>query len=250
MKIIKNNLISIGSILFFLALWELVSFLELINPLFISKPSAIFLAGTALIKSGFIAPHLIASMKVFFAGFILAILFGFFGGLLISLNKNIYNIFKPYIFIANALPKVAIIPLVIIWFGLGIESKIFIVFLMAFPSIIINTIDGVKNTNNEYLSMAKSFGASKFFILKSITFYSVLPAALSGVRISIGKGMIGLVVAEVFSYGVGLGYLISYYGMVFQTAKLMFIIILLLVINLMLTILVTIIEKKYFKYRI
>jgi len=106
---------------------------------------------------------------------------------------------------------------------------------MALPSIIINTIDGVKNTDKELLKMAKSFKAGKLFTIKSIMFYKSLPFIFSGMRIAVGKSIIGLVVAEIFGYGIGLGYLVSFYGANFAAAKLIFIIFVLLGIALTMT---------------
>lgn len=248
-KIRSGYFLSSLSVLVFLAVWEIVGRLEIINPIFISYPSEVFAAGFELVKSGKIIPHFIASVKALLAGLFLAVAAGGPGGLILGTNKNLYDFFRPFVFTLNALPKVAAVPLIIIWFGFGIVSKIAVVFLMALPSILINSLDAAKNIDKEFLEMAKSFKAGRLFVLKSITFFGSLPFVFSGIRVAIGKAVIGLVIAEVFGYGIGLGYLAVFYGQNFQTGRLMFVILLLLSITLALSGLLAVLERLVIKWK-
>lgn len=228
----------------FLICWEMFVRMGVLDAIMVSSPSKIFHAGLELIKAGVILPHVIISLEAFTAGLILAIFFGMFIGLIIGSNEKVYDFFWPFIFLLSVLPKVAIIPLVIIWFGIGIGSKIIIIFMMAITPILINVIDGARGVNKEYLEMACSFGAKKGFLLRHLFFFDTLPHFFSGVRIAIGRGVSGIVVAEVFGYGVGLGSLIARYGASYQTARLMFAILILVLFSLVFLWLNEVIRKK------
>jgi NitT/TauT family transport system permease protein len=246
---LKKHCLSIFSVAVFFAAWEIIARLKLINPLFISSPLKVYLAGYELIRTGEIFPHLFASLEALFFGLFLAIIFGTIAGLLIGSNKTLYEFFSPYVYALSSLPTVAVIPLIIIWFGIGIYAKIAIVFLMALKPLLINIIDGVRKVDSRLTGMARSFRASNFFIIRTITIYSVLEFAFSGLRISVGRSITGLIVGEAFGYGKGLGFLVSFYGNTFQTARLMFLISLFFVVSLFLISLVNVAEKKIIRWK-
>ena len=249
MKIKKTNLISFASFFSALMLWEVVGRLKIIDPTFISYPSEVFAAGAKLIANGSIFSHFLSSMEALSAGLILGIIAGVSGGILIASSKLGYRIFKPHIFILSFMPMVALMPLIIIWFGVGIASKIAIVFLMSLVPILINTISGVHNTDTDLLKMARSFGADNSTVIRTVIFFDSLPFIFSGIRVAIGRAVIGIVIAEVIGYGRGLGYLISFYGGTFQTARLMFVIVVLLAISLGTVGLLTLLEKAIIKWK-
>lgn len=246
---LKKYYISFISILAFFVLWEIVARFNLINSLFISSPSKVFQAGRSLVLSGEIFPHVWISMKAFLLGLSLGIAVGVLGGLVIGYNRILYKIFLPYILALNSLPTIAIIPLVIIWFGIGVEAKIVIVLVMTIKPILINTINAVINTDRNMIQMAKSFGASHFQILKGIIFFSALPFIFSSLQMAIGRGITGLVVGEMFGYGKGLGFLVSFYGNTFQTPKLMFVVMILLTVSLTMSRFACFAERKIIRWR-
>lgn len=246
---INKYRLSIVSVFVFFIFWEIISRLRLVDPLFISSPSKIFLAGKDLVMSGEIFPHLAASLEALVLGFVLAVAIGVIAGLLIGFSKTLRSIFLPYVFALNSLPMVAVVPLIIIWLGIGLYAKVAVVFFMSLSPILINTIDGFQNLDKKLIEMAKSFGASPFFTLRTVTFLSIMPFIFSGLKIAIGKSIIGLVVGEAFGYGKGLGFLVTFYGNTFQVARLMFIILILLVISLIATNLVAKIEKKIINWK-
>jgi NitT/TauT family transport system permease protein len=232
----------------FLLGWELISRMGLISKLFTSRPSEILSAGLQLTADGIFWQHFWISMETLFSGLLLAACCGLFLGILIGASKKTYEFFRPFIFAANALPVVAVIPIIILWFGIGFFAKIFIVFFMAVIPILINTIDGVRNIDQKLIVMAKSLHASNFFMLKKIMFPGALPQSFTGLKSAVGRSIVALVLSEVFGYGKGLGYLISSYGAAFQTARLMFVLLILLAISLTLTKLLVIIEKRMLVY--
>jgi ABC-type nitrate/sulfonate/bicarbonate transport system permease component len=246
----RNKSISLMSIFGFLALWELVSFRELIDPLFIGRPSQILLELFSLFSSGFIYEHIIYSGQALLLGLLLALVLGILGGIALGSNKKIYSAVSPFVYAIQATPIIAILPLIIIWLGIGIQAKVAIIFAMAFVPIIIASIEGVRAVDSSYLDMARSFGATRIFIIKKIVIYDILPILFSGIKIAMGRGVIGLIVAEFFGLGRGLGYLVSFYGSTLQTDKLMAIIILLLVINFSLLGLVDLTKKNILKWSV
>lgn len=241
---IKKKQLSIVSALVLFVFWEAVSKFNIISPLFISSPSSIFSAGFEMVRTGEIFPHLFLSLEALFLGLTSAVIFGLIAGLAISSNKVLYNIFLPHVFILNSLPMVAIIPLVIIWLGIGMYAKISIVFLVSLKPILMSTIDGAANVDIRLINMAKSFGASQLFVLNTITRFSILPFLFSALRMAAGRSITGLIVGEAFGYGKGLGFLVSFYGATFQTSRLMFVILILIAISLTITRLIIFIENK------
>lgn len=246
---LKKYWLSLMSVFVFFLFWEAASRANLIDPLFISSPSKIFASGYTLLKTGEIFPHLAASLIALVLGFFMAAIIGTILGLLIGSNKILYSIFFPYIFALNSLPMVAVVPLIIIWFGIGLYAKVAVVFFMSLSPILISTIDGFRNVDKKLLKMAKSFGADYFFTLRTVILLNAMPFIFSGLRMAVGKGIIGLVVGEAFGYGKGLGFLVAFYGNTFQVARLIFIILILMAISLIATNLVAAAEKKVINWK-
>jgi NitT/TauT family transport system permease protein len=128
-------------------------------------------------------------------------------------------IFDPFINAMNATPRIALLPLVIIWLGIGILSKVGIIFLGAVFPIMINTRDGVKTTPIQLLNAAKSFGASQWQIFMSVVLPSTVPFILTGLRLGVGRALIGVLVGELYAATAGIGFMITVAGATFQTDK-------------------------------
>jgi NitT/TauT family transport system permease protein len=128
-------------------------------------------------------------------------------------------IFDPFINAMNATPRVALLPLVIIWLGIGILSKVGIIFLGAVFPILFNTRDGVKTTPYNLLNAARSFGASQWQIFRSVVLPSTVPFILTGLRLGVGRALIGVMVGELYAATAGIGFMITVAGATFQTDK-------------------------------
>jgi NitT/TauT family transport system permease protein len=128
-------------------------------------------------------------------------------------------IFDPFVNAMNATPRVALLPLVIIWLGIGILSKVGIIFLGAVFPLIINTRDGVKTTPGKLLIAARSFGASEWQLFKSVVLPSTIPFILTGLRLAVGRALIGVLVGELYAATAGIGFMITVAGATFQTDK-------------------------------
>jgi NitT/TauT family transport system permease protein len=204
----------------FLIVWELVgNVLQLINPMFMSSPSLIFKAAVQLFASGEIYNDLYVSGIELFGGYLLAVLVGIPMGILVGWYKRMSYVFDPFINALNATPRVALLPLIIIWLGIGILSKVGIIFLGAVFSILINTRDGVKTTPMNLLNAARSFGASEWMVFKTVVIPSTIPFILTGLRLAVGRALVGVLVGELYAATAGIGFMITVAGATFQTDK-------------------------------
>ena len=140
---------------------------------------------------------------------------------------------------------VALIPLIIIWLGLGVGAKVVIVFLASFFPILINTIGAVRNLDPVYTKLGKSFGANDFDIFRFIAFPASIPFISTGIRVAIPRGIIGMIVGEFFVSNKGIGYLITFYGSTFQTGKLLAVVVLIVSVSTILTYIANFFEKLF-----
>jgi len=154
-------------------------------------------------------------------GFAFAIVIGGIGGVALGSSRVIYDGFYPALIAFNSVPKVAVIPVLVIWFGIGSGSKVFIVFLSATLPILVNTIAGVRNIDPDLLKAARAFCAKDRQIFVTVALPSSVPFILTGVRQGIALGLIGAIIGELFAGSEGIGYMISYAGQMFQTDTLL-----------------------------
>jgi ABC-type nitrate/sulfonate/bicarbonate transport system permease component len=215
----EETWIAIGTILVFLFLWELVARLEIVKPIFISSPSRIFNAAIWLAFHGLWKDVLVSFME-FALGFLAAVALAIPLGLLLGWYSRLNAMFDPFITALNATPRVALIPLIIVWIGIGIELKIAVVFLGAFFPLVLNVMMGVKTVDESLLSCARSFGARDRQIFSTLILPTSLPFIVAGMRLAIGRALVGVVVAELVTSTAGLGHLIYVAGATFQTDKL------------------------------
>jgi ABC-type nitrate/sulfonate/bicarbonate transport system permease component len=212
-------LLGAGVIIFFLLVWEVIGGLELVNPLFTSSPSRVVKAAVLLVRDGTLFAHLAVSAEEFFLGYAAALIIGVPTGIALGWFKGVSAAFGPIISAFYATPRVALMPLFIIWFGLGITSKIVVVLLSAIFPLIVNLQTGMTTIDRDLVMVARSYGASRWQIFSSIALPASLPFMITGLRLAAGRALLGVIVAEVFGGSRGIGYLIQYAGATFQTDK-------------------------------
>jgi len=234
----------------FLIIWELTgNVFQWINPMFMSAPSLIFKAGYEMFRSGEIYHDLYVSGVEFLGGYFLAAAVAIPLGILVGWYKRLSYVLDPFINAMNATPRVALLPLVIIWLGIGILSKVGIIFLGAVFSILINTRDGVKTTPVSLLNAARSFGASEWMVFKAVVFPSTIPFILTGLRLAVGRALVGVLVGELYAATAGIGFMITVAGATFQTDK-VFVGVLIFAISGMIAMeLLTRLESRFDKWR-
>jgi len=216
----EKKILGAASVVVFLVIWELAGNIwQLINPMFMSAPSLIFRAAVQMFSSGEIYNDLYISGIELFWGYFLSAAVAVPLGIMVGWYKRASYIFDPFINAMNATPRVALLPLVIIWLGIGILSKVGIIFLGAVFPILINARDGVKTTPYNLLVAARSFGASEWLIFKTVVLPSTIPFILSGLRLGLGRAIVGVMVGELYAATAGIGFMITVAGATFQTDK-------------------------------
>jgi ABC-type nitrate/sulfonate/bicarbonate transport system, permease component len=215
----QSFLLGGGVIVALLLVWEISSNLKLINPTFSSSPSRIAASGWKLIKDGSIFIHIRASGEIFVIGYLMAVLVGVPAGILLGWFKTANKAFGPIVAAFYTMPRIAVMPLFIIWFGLGIGSKLALVFLSAVFPMIVNMQTAVSNIDDDLTKVATVYNASKYQIFWTIALPESVPFLITGLRLATGRALLGVVGAEVFGGAEGLGYLIQYAGATFQTDK-------------------------------
>ncbi len=217
---LQRPLISLSALLVFFLIWEWIGTSGLINPLFVSAPSKIGRAAFKMFSQGDIWNDIYVSSTEFVLGFAIAIVVGIPFGMLLGWYRLFNYIFDPFVSALNAAPRVALLPLLIIWFGIGIWSKVAIVFLGAIFPILINTQSGVRALDETLLRAARSFGANDWQIFRTIALPGSVPFVLSGLRLGLGRALVGIVVGELVAATAGVGYVMAIAGATFQTDKL------------------------------
>lgn len=208
----------ISAVVLFLVLWQLVGRLHLVNPLFLSSPTQIVAKFVQLLNDGTLGQDALVSGEEFIIGYLLAVVVGIPLGIAVGWYPKVSATLQPFIAGLYSTPKVALLPLMIIFLGIGILSKVAIVFLQAVFQIIINTETGVRSADESLLTAARSFGATDGQIFRTIALPSSVPYLLAGLRLAVGTGLIGVFVGELFGSTAGLGYLINNAGSSFDTS--------------------------------
>lgn len=206
----------------FVVLWEVGSRLGVINAFFFSRPSAIVAAGAVAVQTPQFWDDARTSATEFAVGYGLAIVLGIPFGLLTGWYRRLQYIFDPWLNFLNSLPRFALLPVIVIATGLGIWSKIAVAFLGAFFAIVIPTVQGVRTVDRRYLDVAASFGASRPRLFATVVAPATVPFTVSGLRLGIGRALIGVVTGELFAATGGLGFMIKRASDTLQTDKLLF----------------------------
>src|SRR5207248_3235264 len=178
-----------------------------------------------------------------------AIVIGVPLGILMGWYGRVNAVLDPFVSALYAMPRIALLPLLMIWFGIGILSKIAIVFLGAIFPILVNTITGVRTVHADFVKVARSFGANDWQMFLTVVLPASVPLLLTGLRLGLGHALVGIVVGELYGATHGLGYLIATSGARFQTDKVMVGILLISAAGVALTELLRQIEKRFERWR-
>ena len=246
----EKKILGTISVAIFLTLWELVgNTFQLINPMFMSAPSLVGKAAFEMFASGEIYNDLYVSGIELAGGYLLSVVVAVPFGIAIGWYKKIAYIFDPFVNAMNATPRVALLPLVIIWLGIGILSKVGIIFLGAVFPILINARDGVKTTPLNLLTAARSFGASEWMLFKTVVLPSTVPFILTGLRLGLGRAIVGVMVGELYAATAGIGFMITVAGATFQTDKVFVGVLIFALTGMIGTELITRVERRFNRWR-
>ncbi len=239
---IPTSAITLLSLALFLAAWEV--FGRDVNPIFGSYPSAIAVAAWDMLRDGKLLAALSDSLRPFFLGYGIAIVIGVPLGLVIGRFRVMEAALGIYVTAGYAMPLVALVPLLILWLGLGFAVKVAIVFLMSVFPICINTWLGVAAVPKSLIEVGRSFVASDVTILRRIVLPATLPYIMAGIRLAVGRAVVAMVIAEFFTTISGLGAIIINSANNFDTARMFVPILVLMVMATGLNALIGAIERK------
>ena len=211
------RLVRAASVVLFVVLWEY--FGRQVNPLFLSYPSAIVKACVQLLIAGEFQRQAIRSLEVYAVGLGAALVLGILLGLLMGRYRLAEYLLDPYVYALDATPRVALIPLLLLWFGLGAPAKIAVVFLSGIFPVLMNTFSGVRTVSGGLVDIGRAYGAGEGKIFTKIIIPAALPFIMAGVRLAVGRALIGIITAEMFTAVTGMGALLIRYSSAFATDK-------------------------------
>jgi NitT/TauT family transport system permease protein len=241
------NVLRISAVIVFFVYWEWAA--RGMSPLFMASPSAIFKAAWVITANGELPKAFIASMWPFALGLLLSIVGGVILGVLIAQFWFLEYILDPFLNAFYAIPRVALVPLIILWAGLETTGKVTILVSIAIFPVIINTYSGIKDVRGSLLEIGKAYCATDRQIFAKIILPASVPYIMAGIRLAVGLAIIGLIVAEFFTAINGLGGLIVNYANSFATAKLFVPIIVIGLLGVGLTEFVMWLERRLSRWR-
>lgn len=208
----RSATISLVSVLVFFALWEIAPALGWVNGRFVSRPSLVFAAGWSELGSAAFWIHAWVSLTEFGLGFALALAVGIPLAGLMAGSTIARQLLDPPLMALYIAPSLILLPILVIWLGIGVASKVAVVFLSAVFPIIVNTMAGMRQVDPRYRMMARAFGAGALAQFLRIQVPAALPSLLTGVRLAVGRGVLGVIVGEFYAAQAGIGFQLRVYG--------------------------------------
>ncbi len=248
----ESTILGTGSIVALLLVWELIPHIVTLAPgtkLFFTTPSQIVGTLWEMFATGEIWHPLGVSASGFALGLGLAIAVGLPLGVLIGRSPTLNAMCDPFITAFNATPRLVFLPLVVLWLGLGLWSKVLIVFVGALFPILINTYEGVRNSDKVLINVVRAFGAKEWDIARLVVVPNALPYIVAGLRLAIGRAVLGVVVAEFFGSEAGLGVMMMQAAGRYQVAVVFSGLILFAALSLVMTWLVKLLEDRLSRWR-
>ncbi len=209
---------AVVSVVLGLGLWQLVDAFLIHNPLVSVGPARIAEAFVKLLERGEIARHVYATFVEFILGYAVGAVVGIVLGVVMALNRAVKNVINPWVAIAYNAPVILLAPLFITALGVGIASKIAIVFISAVFPVLFNTYTGITTVDARLVEAVRAFGGTPRQIFFKVTLPSSVPMIMAGLRLSVGRAIVGAIVSEFFGSRAGIGYLISAASEAFRTA--------------------------------
>jgi ABC-type nitrate/sulfonate/bicarbonate transport system permease component len=239
--------LKIASVILTLVVWEWYG--RGVNSIFFSYPTAIAAAVPEMIRSGELGTAFIESLQPFALGWGVAIVFGVVVGLLMGRYRVIDALLDAQLTALYSAPTVALIPIFTLWLGLGFEAKVAIIFLSAFFPIAINSHAGAKAVTQDLIDIGRVERAREDQIFLKVVLPAALPYVMTGIRLSVGRAVIGMVVAEMFTAISGLGGSIVLYSSTYKMDRLFVAVILLAVLGVLLTNFIKFLERRMLPWR-
>jgi NitT/TauT family transport system permease protein len=233
----RNHDLLLGSlsVVLFLAAWQAMFLVVPFDPLFISKPDLILKALAEMTATGQLFYDLRVSAVPFFYGFTAAVILGVTVGIVMGWRVRVGYALDPLMTVLYASPLVALAPLVVVFFGVGVAGKAILIFLLSVFPFIFNTAAGVRAVDRLLINVVRSLGGTEKDLYLKVIVPSVLPYIVAAARIAVGRGLIGVLVAEFFAASEGIGYAIARYGDLFALDRMFACILVIMIIAVIFT---------------
>lgn len=246
---IHITIIRLAIVLSFFIIWELLARFEVYNSMFTSYPTEILKDLVEFYKSGDLIKHTSITLKEAFWGLFYGSFFGIILGLLLGQKKVLGQILVPIISAIHGIPQLTLAPVYILWFGLGLTSKIFLAALMVFFNVFFATFSGVNDIEPKLVEASTILGASKMETMFYVILPTTFPWILSGIRLGIGSSLVGAIIGEYIGASAGFGWMISYATSYFNITRVMSCIFILLIVGITLNFLLDKAEKYLLRWK-
>ncbi len=195
------------SLVVVLGTWEIVG--RSINPLLFAPPSSVLQEFGELLSTGELVDAATITMQALFLGYLLAVIAGIPFGIAMGVWTRLGDILQPYLYAIFATPRVVVVPLIVVWFGIGFEARLFLVFFWSAIAISVNTAQGVRHARPDLVEVARSFQVSKLQLARHVLIPGAIPFVIAGLRIGAERAIVGVIIGEMFLQIVGLGGVIT-----------------------------------------
>ena len=230
-----------------LSAWQLLG--ARVNPMLLSTPTQVFAAAMEMLSDGELPTAMAVSSAVVLAGFGLAMVVGIPLGLAMGRSRVVEHVLDPYVNALYVVPRIALIPLIIVWFGLGVRAQVAVVFGTTVFPILLSTFSGVRNVSPQLIEAVRVHGASEMQVFSKVILPASVPFVMSGLRLGIGQAIIGMVVAQMFLGMQGMGYMLVNYGNRFATSHVLAVVLALALLGLLMTEFVKAVERRFSHWR-
>jgi NitT/TauT family transport system permease protein len=244
---IKITIYRISILVVLIALWEILADLKIIDPFLTSSPSRIVKSIISFTKEGTIINHILVTCYETIVGFVLGTIVGTIMAIILWSFPTVSKVLDPYLVVLNALPKVALAPIVIFWVGNGMSAIIVITLLISIVTTIISVLTGFNEVDSGKMRLMDTFQANKWQKLKYLIFPASVPIFISALKINVGLSWVGVIMGEFLVAREGLGFLIIYGGQIAQLDMVMMSIVILSIIAFIMYKIVSIFEVKVIK---
>ena len=243
----ERNTLRVASVIVLLVVWQIGGMMT--DPFILPTPIEVAKSWWQLTLSGELITAAGASVIVFMIGFAIALALGVPLGIATGVSQPLRDFCDTYVTIFWSTPSIALLPLLVVWFGLTFETKLVLVFLSAFWPLVINTQVGIQNVDKSYVEVANAFGATRYETLRHVLFPASVPYLVAGMRIAVGRAIIGVIVAELFTSVTGLGARMTYYSNFFQVANYFAALLMFILFSVVTTEAVRLIEIRFSRWR-
>lgn len=241
--------IGAAAILAALIVWQLLTTTGAIKETYISTPTKVVSAFGTMVSNGQLWGNGHSSLIAFAVGFGISIAIGVPLGMAMGWSKLVRQFVQPPIMALFVTPRLALLPVIVVWLGIGVKSTIVVVVIGATIPIIVNAMAGVRDVDPKLLQVAYSFQASRFDLFRKILLPSATPMILSGIRLAVGSAVLGVVVSEMYVSTGGIGNLITSYGQLYNTPYIVCLVLVVATFGWLVTVLVHMVENRFESWR-